>query len=162
MLLQKGSLRFDHLAGESSEHEDRIRHVRGGSIMLPLPSATKVFITVSFLEQVYRSRSLFIGPTINVPPILPSDAELFSVIELGDLDALKRLLAERKATLSTRDQDGRRLLNVCSPKPVWRSYIDFWSMLCISHTPIFADFLSRKGRRWTSLNSMVTMACSCP
>ena len=70
------------------------------------------YITVSFMEQLYQEHSVRIGPTIVVSPILPLDAEVFSVVKQGDVDALRRLLAEGQATLSTRDQYGRCLLNV--------------------------------------------------
>ena len=108
--LRKGILKDLRL----TESDENPLHVLRGDIMLPLKSSCATYVTISYIEQLYQDRATKIGPSILLSPVLPKDAEVFCAVRNGNLDALKRLLVDRKATLSTRDQDGRCLLNVCS------------------------------------------------
>lgn len=51
-------------------------------------------------------------PTISFSAILPEDSEVFRMVSCGDLSGLRRLLAERKVSLSDCDELGRSLLTV--------------------------------------------------
>ena len=112
--MQKGSLSTSPSNDQEVEQQSKALHVIRGTIQLPLTDTRKANISVSFIDEIYRSHSMRLGPTIIVSPILANNAEVFSVISEGNLNAFRRLIAEGAAVLSARDQDGRCLLNACS------------------------------------------------
>jgi hypothetical protein len=53
-----------------------------------------------------------LNPVISVGKTLPFDSPVFNIVESGDVDQLRRLLAERQCTLRDRDINGTPLLHV--------------------------------------------------
>lgn len=54
-----------------------------------------------------------ISPVIVARNTIPSDSPIFNLVKKGDLDGLKSLLLQRKASLWSSDPKGRSLINVC-------------------------------------------------
>jgi hypothetical protein len=44
--------------------------------------------------------------------MVPNDSEVFKIIDAGDVEALKKALAMKTASLTDRDENGRSLLSV--------------------------------------------------
>ena len=59
-----------------------------------------------------------LNPSISVGKTLPNDSPIFGIVMDGDVDQLKRLLAQRKCTLRDRDSFGTPLLHVRKTKYV--------------------------------------------
>lgn len=53
-----------------------------------------------------------LNPVISVGKTLPRNSLVFTIVESGDVDQLRRLLAERQSTLRDRDTNGTPLLHV--------------------------------------------------
>jgi hypothetical protein len=53
-----------------------------------------------------------LNPIISIGKTIPCDSLVFEIVRSGDVDALKRLLAERRCTLRDRNTNGTPLLHV--------------------------------------------------
>ena len=103
------------LKGTRQSDNDPIQIFRG-SLTLCTNGPIKAYFSISFVQEMYAGHSLTAGPILSVSHVLPEDAEVFRVIEDGNLQDLELLLDERKAMFSTRDPDGRCLLHVILPR----------------------------------------------
>ena len=96
----------------SLEYGDRALQKHWGLINLVTKQSAGTSISVAFMQEIYAKRSLTFAPRVIVSPTIPADAEVFSLISKGDLEAFKQLLANKEVTMSMRDPCGRSLLNV--------------------------------------------------
>ena len=91
--------------------EDEAIQTLQGAITLCMGTEKMINISISFIQELYANRSLTIGPILIISCTLTEDAEVFTVIKNGDLDALMQLLQHGEVKLGSRDPDGRSLLN---------------------------------------------------
>lgn len=68
---------------------------------------------MAYLRRVEGHSGFFsVHPSISVGKTLPKDSPILGIVMDGDVDQLKRLLAQRKCTLRDRDSFGTPLLHV--------------------------------------------------
>ena len=111
--VQKGSLNTQRHDVHDPKLDEEAFNIVQSQVLLPLSIASRAFVSFYFIDRLYSNYSTRISPMIVMSPILPSNADVFSAIERGDMNKLIQLLREGKAHLSTKDQFGRCLLNVC-------------------------------------------------
>jgi hypothetical protein len=78
----------------------------------PRISGSGLPVTVQFGETKTHTGVSFINPVILAYRIVPNESEVFKMIENDDLEGLKSLLADGKATIRDCDEFGATLLHV--------------------------------------------------
>lgn len=69
-------------------------------------------IVIDTASRAYHDRTIYFTPTLTFRPMLPTDSEVFRVVEGGSVKKLKKLLNSGAASLGDCDPMGRSLLNV--------------------------------------------------
>ncbi|KAH6886950.1 hypothetical protein B0T10DRAFT_490532 [Thelonectria olida] len=75
------------------------------------PSTSPWMFAVSVSQGQLFDRSMQSIPRISICPILPNDSPVFRLVQGGQLDELRILLDERKASLRDHDEQGMPLLH---------------------------------------------------
>jgi len=69
-------------------------------------------VSVSQAQLVAGSFSSI--PNLSLQNIVPNDSEIFLLARQGNIDGIVKLVADHKASLHDRDEDGQSLLHVRS------------------------------------------------
>ena len=69
-------------------------------------------IIVDIASRAYQNRTVCFTPTLTFRAMIPSDSEVFRVVEGGSTKRLQKLLSSGAASLGDCDSMGRSLLNV--------------------------------------------------
>ena len=111
-------------------------------------------IAVKILQMNSYEGSFLKKPALSISALLPPDAEIFHLIEEGDLNGLIRSLSLREAFLTDRDLEGRSLLSVSIVRIVQGGPTKscYYSMLSISNNQISVNFSLIKDQMWTFLS----------
>jgi hypothetical protein len=56
--------------------------------------------------------------------MVPNDSEVFIIVDSGNVEALQKALAAKKASLTDRDEDGRSLLSVRIVSDLGKLYVN--------------------------------------
>ena len=69
-------------------------------------------VIVDIASRAYQNRTVCFTPTLTFRAMIPSDSEVFRVVEGGSTKRLQKLLSSGAASLGDCDSMGRSLLNV--------------------------------------------------
>lgn len=99
--------------------------------------AAKVFVTptlaqfsdfqviIDIASRTFRNRTIHFTPTLTFRAMIPSDSEVFRVVDAGSVKKLKKLISNGAASLGDCDSDGRSLLNVSLCKDLKRKKVKY-------------------------------------
>lgn len=75
-------------------------------------STQKRMLAMSIRQSELMKGILLTIPSISVNRVRPRESEVFSLVEIGDLDGLRRSFAQGMASVRDHDEHGRSLLSV--------------------------------------------------
>ena len=99
---------------EEIEAEDFIATLR---FVPTKDSVQKRMLEVTFRQNELRSGVLLTIPSISVNWIRPNDSTVFRLVEQGKVEKLRRLLADKSASIRDHDEAGRSLLFYAMEQP---------------------------------------------
>lgn len=82
-------------------------------LLTPTSASVSSFqVIIDIASRAYQNRTVCFTPTLTFRAMIPSQSEVFHVVEGGSVKKLKKLLSSGVASLGDCDSMGRSLLNV--------------------------------------------------
>lgn len=116
--LQNGRINasFKTMPLSNPEDQDTISAGEAFAVkLLVTPASTSLSsyqVIIDIASIAYQNRTVCFTPTLTFRAMVPSDSEVFRVVEGGSVKKLKKLLSSGAASLGDCDSMGRSLLNV--------------------------------------------------
>ena len=84
----------------------------GTLTLLPKTKGKKMKLRAFFAQHVMRNGVFSFAPTLSFHAIIPDNSSVFQLIESGDLEGLKQILQNGRASLTDCNTSGNSLLGV--------------------------------------------------
>jgi hypothetical protein len=110
MLFERSTSDASHNRSRRAIHERRTETIAKARISQNSGEQTVIMAYIHYRKGPDGTHIL--NPVISVGKTLPNDSVVFKIVRHGDVDRLRRLLAESQVTLRDRDTRGTPLLHV--------------------------------------------------
>ncbi|KAH9882577.1 hypothetical protein J1614_000813 [Plenodomus biglobosus] len=114
-LLERSSSLVSHGQSWRATRERRTETI--AKIRITETSGDRVVVTAYIHYRQGHDGLQTLNPIISIGRTVPRDDPVFATVISGDVDSLRRLLAERRATLRDRDTNGTPLLHYATSQP---------------------------------------------